>query len=107
MAALVPKLAEIGTAGQNWENIGWRVEVEFHPLPEPIRPKNHMALLTPLLPKRYAQLQANGNELQSVNMTQRSPTELNSNSYFGLELRLRLMSPHSHRRASGLCRGLI
>jgi hypothetical protein len=68
-----PKPAEFGTAGQNWENIGWRVAVEFHPLPEPMRPKDQMALLAPLLPERYAPLQANGNGLQSVYLTELSP----------------------------------
>jgi hypothetical protein len=68
-----PKPAEFGTAGQNWENIGWRVAVEFHPLPEPMRPKDHMALLAPLLPEKYAPLQANGNGLQSVYLTELSP----------------------------------
>jgi GNAT superfamily N-acetyltransferase len=67
-----PKPEEFGTAGQNWENIGWRVAVEFHPLPTPVRPKDHMALLAPLLPEKYAPLQANGNGLQSVYLTELS-----------------------------------
>lgn len=65
-----PKPAEFGTAGQNWENIGWRVVVEFHPLSETIRPKDHMGLLAPLLPQKYAPLQATGNGLQSVYLTE-------------------------------------
>ncbi|MBI2254747.1 MAG: HNH endonuclease [Proteobacteria bacterium] len=65
-----PKPEEFGAAGQNWENIGWRVAVEFHPLPTPVRPKEHMALLAPLLPAKYAPLQANGNGLQSIYLTE-------------------------------------
>src|SRR3954451_22200807 len=37
-----PKPLEFGQAGQNWENIGWRVKVAFHPLAHAIRPKDHI-----------------------------------------------------------------
>jgi len=36
-----PKLLEFGTAGQNRENIGWKVKVAFTGPPK-IRPKDHM-----------------------------------------------------------------
>lgn len=65
-----PKPLEFGAAGQNWENIGWRVNVEFRPLAQTIRPKDHIDLLRPLLPARYAPLQPNGNGLQSVYLTE-------------------------------------
>jgi hypothetical protein len=38
-----PKPLEFGTAGQNWENVGWKVKVEFTELKNIIRPKDHMA----------------------------------------------------------------
>src|SRR4051794_7365960 len=65
-----PKPLEFGQAGQNWENIGWRVKVDFRPLANTIRPKDHIGLLRPLLPERYAPLQPNGNGLQSVYLTE-------------------------------------
>jgi putative restriction endonuclease len=68
-----PKPTEFGTAGQNWESIGWKVSVSFTVLANKIRPKDHIALLGPLLPKRYAPLQSNGNGLQSVYLTQLQP----------------------------------
>jgi len=65
-----PKPLEFGTAGQNWENIGWKVKVEFTELTNIIRPKDHMAVLGPYLPEKYSPLQPNGNGLQSVYLTE-------------------------------------
>jgi putative restriction endonuclease len=70
-----PKPQEFGTAGQNWENIGWRVAVRFFELNNKVRPKDHMSILRPLLPARYSPLQSNGNGLQSIYLTE-IPTAL-------------------------------
>jgi hypothetical protein len=61
---------EFGTAGQNWEDIGWKVKVAFTALAAKIRPKDHIDILRPLLPERYSPLQPNGNGLQSVYLTE-------------------------------------
>jgi putative restriction endonuclease len=61
-----PKPLEFGEAGQNWENIGWKVKVNFRQLSHKIRPKDHIEILRPLLPEKYSPLQPNGNGLQSV-----------------------------------------
>jgi hypothetical protein len=66
---------EFGTAGQNWENIGWKVKVNFTELANKILPRDHIELLRPLLPDRYSPLQANGNGIQSVYLTE-IPTAL-------------------------------
>jgi hypothetical protein len=50
-----PKPLEFGTAGQNWEDIGWKVKVAFTALAAKIRPKDHIDILRPLLPERYPQ----------------------------------------------------
>jgi hypothetical protein len=65
-----PKPLEFGTAGQNWENVGWKVKVEFTELKNIIRPKDHMSVLDPYLPEKYSPLQPNGNGLQSVYLTE-------------------------------------
>jgi putative restriction endonuclease len=70
-----PKPVEFGNAGQNWENIGWKVKVDFTELANKVRPKNHIDVLRPLLPERYSPLQPNGNGLQSVYLTE-VPTPL-------------------------------
>jgi len=67
-----PKPPEFGTAGQNWENIGWRVNVSFTTLLNRIRPKEHMGVLRAVLPDRYSPLQVNGNGIQSVYLTELS-----------------------------------
>jgi putative restriction endonuclease len=70
-----PKPQEFGTAGQNWENIGWKVTVQFTELENKVRPKDHIGILRPLLPEKYSPLQPNGNGLQSVYLTE-LPTSL-------------------------------
>ena len=37
-----PKPVEFGEAGQNWENVGWKVKVAFSHLLNKVRPKDHM-----------------------------------------------------------------
>jgi putative restriction endonuclease len=65
-----PKPLEFGSAGQNWENIGWKVKVNLTQLANTIRPKDHIELLRPLLPERYSPLQSNGNGIQFVYLTE-------------------------------------
>jgi len=67
-----PKPIEFGSAGQNWENVGWRVNASFTWLLNKIRPKDHMGVLRAVLPGRYAPLQANGNGIQSIYLTELS-----------------------------------
>lgn len=64
-----PKPLEFGRAGAYWDQIGWRVDIHFHELQLPIRPCEHMAVLAPLLPARYAPLHRSGNGLQGVYLT--------------------------------------
>ena len=65
-----PKPTEFGTTGQYWENVGWKVRIQFTALIRRVRPKDHMQALRPVLPGRYAPLQANGNGIQSVYLTE-------------------------------------
>jgi hypothetical protein len=61
---------EFGNAGQNWENVGWKVKVNFTELANRVRPKDHIGILRPLLPQRYSPLTPDGNGLQSVYLTE-------------------------------------
>jgi putative restriction endonuclease len=70
-----PKPEEFGSAGQNWERVGWKVQVNFTELANKVRPKDHIDILRPLLPRRYSPLQSNGNGLQSVYLAE-VPTAL-------------------------------
>jgi hypothetical protein len=65
-----PKPEEFGNAGQNWEDIGWKVKISFTELGNKVRPKDHIEVLRPLLPDRYSPLQPNGNGIQSVYLTE-------------------------------------
>lgn len=64
-----PKPLEFGQAGAYWENIGWRVDVQFVELQLPIRPANYMEVLLPHLPAKYSPLLADGRGLQGVYLT--------------------------------------
>ena len=68
-AVTAPK-PDFRTAGSNWSNEGWYVEVEFTELKMPIKPKDFMDQIGPLLAKKYAPLQANGNGLQGIYLTE-------------------------------------
>lgn len=65
-----PKPGEFGRAGDYWENAGWKVRVHFTSLLHRVRPKDHMDVLRPVLPARYSPLQANGNGVQSIYLTE-------------------------------------
>ena len=42
-----PKPREFGSAGQYWEDIGWKVRVHFSRLRHAIQPRDHMDVLRP------------------------------------------------------------
>jgi putative restriction endonuclease len=65
-----PKPTEFGSAGQNWENIGWRVNVSFTAMLHKVRPKNHMDVLKMVLPDRYSPLRSTGDGKQTMYLTE-------------------------------------
>ncbi|KAB2969326.1 MAG: HNH endonuclease [Thermoanaerobaculia bacterium] len=65
-----PKPAEFGSAGRNWEAVGWRVDVAWQEVPTVVRPVEWMELLRPLLPKKYSPLLPDGRGVQSVYLTE-------------------------------------
>ena len=65
-----PKPAEFGRAGENWDNIGWRVDVAYTDFDHPLRPADHIQVIGPLLPEKYSPLRPNGHGLQSVYLTE-------------------------------------
>lgn len=54
------KPKEFGKAGDAWDADGWLVQVDYEELSNPIKPKDHMDILAPLLPKRYSPIRADG-----------------------------------------------
>src|SRR4030088_970783 len=65
-----PKPLEFGEAGQNWEHVGWKINVRFTTLLNKLRPKDHIHVLGPVLQSRYSPLQGNGNGIQSIYLTE-------------------------------------
>jgi hypothetical protein len=68
-AQTAPK-PDFGNAGVNWANEGWFVPVYYVHLETPLRPADHMVVLAPLLPARYAPLQPNGRGNRGVYLTE-------------------------------------
>lgn len=65
-----PKPTEFGTAGLNWSAVGWKADVQFQELQHRIRPMDHLEMLAPTLPARYAPIRSlNGHGKQSVYLT--------------------------------------
>jgi hypothetical protein len=64
-----PKPREFGAVGAHWEQVGWKVEVEFRALANPIRPVDNMDALRPTLPDKYSPLSPDGRGSQSVYLT--------------------------------------
>ena len=54
------KPKEFGKAGDAWDADGWLVQVDYEELDNPIKPKDHMDVLAPLLPNRYSPIRADG-----------------------------------------------
>lgn len=64
-AATNPK-PDFGGRGENWNQEGWLVPVEWTKLTLPLRPKTLIDQLRPTLPPKYSPLTKQGNGLQSV-----------------------------------------
>jgi hypothetical protein len=73
-AAVTAPKPEFRTAGSNWANEGWYVEVEFAEIENPFKPKDFMDQINPLLPGKYSPLQANGKGLQNIYLAEISKT---------------------------------
>ena len=65
-ASLSPKPSEFGTVGGYWSNEGWLVDVQFSEALKPIRPRDHIHSIGPLLPDIYSPLQASGKGNQGI-----------------------------------------
>jgi putative restriction endonuclease len=55
------KPGEFGNKGENWDNVGWLVKVEWSKIERPFRAKDNIVLLLPHLPEKYSPIQKNGN----------------------------------------------
>lgn len=60
-ASASPKPTEFGNVGDYWSDEGWLVGVDFREVPNPIRPKDRIETIGPMLPARNSPIQANGN----------------------------------------------
>jgi len=68
-----PKPVEFGSAGMNWDTVGWKVEVRFTELENRVRPADYMDMLRPHLPGRYSPLLQDGRGSQAVYLAEIPP----------------------------------
>lgn len=61
-----PKPLEFGRRGDNWNDVGWRVNVQYHMLYQQIRPSDFMTLIRPELPGTCSPLSPEGKGYQHV-----------------------------------------
>lgn len=65
-----PRPAEFGHIGELWDIVGWRVDVNFQPLPEKVRPKDHLTVLKPIIKnEQYSPIRDTGDGLQHIYLT--------------------------------------
>lgn len=57
---------DFGATGDQWDNEGWFVPVEFEVIDDPVRPKDFVAELLPHFAEKYNPIQANGDGNQGV-----------------------------------------
>lgn len=69
------KPPEYGPAGENWNNVGWHLPVEWLTLPQPVCPKTNIAELRDWLPKKYSPIRATGDGNQGAYLSE-IPQEL-------------------------------
>jgi putative restriction endonuclease len=56
----------LGSAGESWAKVGWRVPVTFTEVDAKVRPKDFIQEIRPYLAEKYAPLQKNGNGNQGA-----------------------------------------
>jgi len=61
-----PRPDEFGHIGEVWDELGWRVDVNFDRIAPTMRPAEHMDVLAPVLPGRYSPLSEIGHGYQHV-----------------------------------------
>lgn len=57
-ARVAPRPPEFHELGKHWGEIGWLLPVEWKVLPQPVRPRDLLEQLGPLLPKKYSPFNA-------------------------------------------------
>ena len=61
-----PVPEEFGTVGEQWNPDGYLVRINWLPLTQPFRPKDHIELLRVLLPTKYSPIQQTGDGNQAI-----------------------------------------
>lgn len=61
-----PRPDEFGHIGEVWDDIGWRVDVDFVPAARPIRPRDMLGEIGPLIGMKRSPLGPDGNGRQAV-----------------------------------------
>jgi len=61
-----PRPIEFGEAGNQWDNDGWLVKVDWEIVNPPIKPKEHLSSIVNMLPEKYSPIRSNGDGNQGI-----------------------------------------
>jgi putative restriction endonuclease len=67
-----PRPEQFGNAGMNWDRIGWKIRVDFIEMDNKVRPRDHIRILSDVVPEKYSPLQLSGNGNQGIYLTELS-----------------------------------
>ncbi len=59
-----PKPSELGTAGDDWDKVGWKIDMNYKELSFPLSPLNFFDQLESVLPKKHSPLNYDGRGYQ-------------------------------------------
>jgi len=95
-ASPAKKPEPFGTVGENWSDAGWILPVRWTPMAKPVRPKDMIATIGPLLPQKYSPIHpvsGNGNQkayLAEIDKSVFDIIALSSGNEFALESLVRV-----------------
>ena len=99
-AATEPKPSEFGQAGQNWSLDGWMVDVVWRKLQKPVKPKDLIETLRPLLPEKYSPIQQSGDGNQGVYLAEVPAPMAEALFAFSSELQIASLNALEHGQSA-------
>jgi len=61
-----PKPLSFGVVGNQWADDGWLVTIKWKIISNPIKPKEYISRISPLLPKKYSPIKPDGNGNEGI-----------------------------------------
>ena len=65
-----PRPIEFGETGNQWDNDGWLVKVDWEIISPPVKPKEHLSSIVNMLPEKYSPIRSNGDGNQGIYLSE-------------------------------------